>query len=153
MAVPDPLFLFSFITELVINHNSNFLKRRKKMNIALWIAQGLLALAFLLAGSMKAFLPLATLKKNMAWTNNVPAAFVRFIGVAELLGAIGLIVPAVTGIQSWLTEAAAVGLVVVMVSASVFHASRREYSNIGMNAVLLLLAAFVVLGRWTLAPL
>jgi putative oxidoreductase len=123
------------------------------MNIALWIVQGLLALAFLLAGSMKAFAPMTTVKKNMPWANDVGVPFVRFIGVAELLGGIGLILPAITGIQSWLTIAAALGLVVVMVSASVFHASRREYQNIGMNVVLLLLAAFVVLGRWALAPL
>ncbi len=123
------------------------------MNIALWIVQGLLALAFLLAGSMKAFAPLTTVRKNMSWANDVGVPFVRFIGVAELLGGIGLILPAITGIQSWLTIAAALGLVLVMVSASVFHASRREYQNIGMNVVLLLLAAFVVLGRWTLAPL
>jgi len=124
-----------------------------KMNIALWIVQGLLALAFLLAGSMKAFAPLNTVRKNMSWANDVGVPFVRFIGVAELLGGIGLILPAITGIQSWLTIAAALGLVVVMVSASVFHASRREYQNIGMNIVLLLLAAFIVLGRWALAPL
>ncbi len=123
------------------------------MNIALWIVQGLLALAFLLAGSMKAFAPLNTVRKNMSWANDVGVPFVRFIGVAELLGGIGLILPAITGIQSWLTIAAALGLVLVMVSASVFHASRREYQNIGMNVVLLLLAAFVVLGRWALAPL
>src|SRR5437870_4653156 len=123
------------------------------MNITLWIVQGLLALAFLLAGSMKAFSPLATLKKNMSWVNEVPAAFVRFIGVAELLGAIGLILPAVTGIQPWLTVAAAAGLVVVMVSAAVFHTSRREFSGLGAPVVLLLLAVFVVLGRWMLAPL
>ncbi len=123
------------------------------MNIALWIVQGLLALAFLLAGSMKAFASLNTVRKNMSWANDVGVPFVRFIGVAELLAAIGLILPAITGIQSWLTIAAAFGLVVVMVSASVFHASRREYQNIGMNVVLLLLAAFVVLGRWALAPL
>jgi len=123
------------------------------MNIALWIVQGLLALAFLLAGSMKAFAPLNTVRKNMSWANDVGVPFVRFIGVAELLGGIGLILPAITGIQSWLTIAAALGLVLVMVSASIFHASRREYQNIGMNVVLLLLAAFVVLGRWTLAPL
>ncbi len=123
------------------------------MNIALWIVQGLLALAFLLAGSMKAFAPLNTVRKNMSWANDVGVPFVRFIGVAELLGGIGLILPAITGIQSWLTIAAALGLVVVMVSASVFHASRREYQNIGMNIVLLLLAAFIVLGRWALAPL
>ena len=123
------------------------------MNITLWIVQGLLALAFLLAGSMKAFSPMATLKKNMLWTNNVPAAFVRFIGVAELLGAIGLILPAVTGIQPWLTVAAAVGLVVVMASAAVVHAARREFSGLGAPAILLLLAVFVVLGRWMLFPL
>ena len=89
----------------------------------------------------------------MTWANNFPAAFVRFIGVAELLGALGLIAPAVTGIQSWLTVAAAVGFVVVMVSASVFHTSRREYQNIGIPLVLLGLSVFVVLGRGVLVPL
>ena len=123
------------------------------VNIVLWVIQGLLALAFLLAGFMKAFMPLAVLKKNMPWVNDVPAAFVRFIGAAELLAAIGLIAPAATGIVPWLTVAAAVGLVVVMLSASVFHASRRENANIGMNVVLLLLAAFIIVGRLALAPL
>jgi len=125
----------------------------KQMNMALWAVQGLLALVFLLVGGMKAFLPLTTVKKTMRSLHDVPAALVRCIGVSELLGAIGLIVPTVTGIQPWLTVAAAVGLVVVMTSAAVFHASRREYPNIGTNVVLVLLAAFVVLGRWKLAPL
>ena len=123
------------------------------MNIALWVVQGLLALLFLMAGSMKACTPLATMRKKMTWASGFPAAFVRFLGVAELLGAIGLIAPAVTGIQSWLTVAAAVGLVVVMVSASVFHTSRREYQHIGIPLVLLGLSVFVVLGRGVLAPL
>ena len=123
------------------------------MNIALWVVQGLLALLFLMSGSMKAFTPLATMRKKMTWANDFPAAFVRFIGIAELLGAIGLIAPAVTGIQSWLTVAAAVGFVVVMVSASVFHTSRREYQHIGIPLVVLLLSMFVVLGRGVLAPL
>ena len=123
------------------------------MNIVLWIVQGLLALAFLLAGFMKTFMPVETLKKNMAWVRVVPTPFVRFIGVSEILGAIGLILPAITGIGTWLTLAAAAGLVVVMVSASIFHASRREYSSIGMNVVLLLLAALVIVGRLTFAPL
>ncbi len=123
------------------------------MNIALWVVQGLVALAFLFAGFMKTFMPLETVKKNMAFANVVPAALVRFIGVAELLGAIGLIVPAVTGIQSWLTVVAAGGLVLVMLLAAIYHASRREYSHIGANVVLLLLAAFVLVGRWVLAPL
>ena len=123
------------------------------MNIVLWVVQGLLALAFLLAGFMKATQPVANLKKNMAWVSAFPTAFVRFIGVAELLGAIGLILPALLNIQSWLTVAAAAGLVVVMASASIFHASRREYSNIGMNIVLLLLAVFIIVGRTALSPL
>jgi uncharacterized membrane protein YphA (DoxX/SURF4 family) len=118
-----------------------------QMNIVLWIVQALLALIFLMAGFMKASMPVSTLQKNMAWVSAVPASFVRFIGVAELLAAIGLILPAATHIASWLTVAAAVGLVVVMLSAAVFHASRREYSMIGVNAVLLLLAVFIVVGR------
>lgn len=123
------------------------------MNIALWVVQGLLALVFLMSGSMKAFTPLATMRKKMTWANDFPAAFVRFLGVAELLGAIGLIAPAITGIQSWLTVAAAIGFVVVMVSAFVFHTSRREFQTIGIPLVLMLLAVFVVLGRGVLAPL
>ena len=123
------------------------------MNMALWVVQGMLALAFLLAGSMKTFLPLATLRNKFSWMNNTPAAFVRFIGIAELLGAIGLILPAVTGIQPGLTVTAAFGLMVVMVCAIIFHASHREFSGMGVPLVLLLLAVFVVLGRGMLAPL
>jgi putative oxidoreductase len=123
------------------------------MNIALWIVAGLLALVFLLAGVMKAILPVEQLKQQVPWTQDVPAPFVRLIGGAEVLAAIGLILPAVTGIASWLTEAAAGGLVIVMLSAAIFHSSRKEWSTIGGNAVLLLLAAFVVLGRWMLAPI
>jgi len=122
-------------------------------NIVLWIVQGLLTLAFLLSGFTKAFQPLATVRKNMPWASDVPAPFVRFLGVAEMLGAIGLILPAITGIGTWLTVAAAAGLAVVMASASIFHASRREYSTIGMNVVLLLLAVLVIVGRLTFAPL
>ena len=123
------------------------------MNIALWIVAGLLALVFLLAGVMKALLPVEKLKKQVPWTQDVPAPFVRCIGGAEVLAAIGLILPAITDIASWLTVAAAFGLVFVMLSAAIFHGSRKEWSTIGGNTVLLLLAAFVVLGRWMLAPI
>ena len=117
-------------------------------NVVLWIVQGLLALAFLLAGSMKAFRPIETLKKTMTWVATTPASFVRFIGIAELLAAIGLILPRATGILPWLTVAAAVGLVIVMLGAAILHASRREYSHIGANAVLLLLAVFIAIGSF-----
>ena len=115
------------------------------MNMALWVVQGLLALLFLMAGSMKAFTPLASMRKKMTWANGFPAAFVRFLGVAELLGAIGLIAPAVTGIQSWLTVAAAVGFVVVMVSAS--SSILRDFAP-GILAYLLSCWAFRCLSCW-----
>ncbi|HEY7358576.1 MAG TPA: DoxX family protein, partial [Ktedonobacterales bacterium] len=70
----------------------------------------------------------------------------------EILGAIGLILPAITGIASWLVMAAAGGLAFVQLSAAVFHGSRKEWQNIGGNVVLLLLALFVLLGRWLWAP-
>jgi uncharacterized membrane protein YphA (DoxX/SURF4 family) len=123
------------------------------MVIVLWVVQGVLALAFLLSGFLKGFTPLEGLKKNMAWVGNVPAGLVRLIGIAELLGALGLILPVATGIVPVLTVAAAVGLVLVMLSAAVFHASRKEYSTIGVNAVLLLLAAFIVVGHLVWVPL
>lgn len=122
------------------------------MNIALWIVAGLLALAFLLAGIMKAFRPVESLKKNMTWVADVPTPFVRFIGIAEILAAIGLILPAVTGIQQWLVAAAAGGLVIVMLGAVILHSGRKEWQNIGGNVLLLLLAAFIVVGRVAWAP-
>ena len=122
------------------------------MTIVLWIVQGLLALAFLLAGVMKTFMPLEGLKKNMAWVGNVPAGLVRFIGIVEILGALGLILPKLTKILPQLTIVAAIGLILVMVSAVAFHATRKEYSNIGTNIVLLLLAAFIAVGYLAWVP-
>jgi putative oxidoreductase len=127
-------------------------KGKKDMSIALWIVQGLLALAFLLAGLMKSFSPLENLKKNMAWVGDVPAGLVRFIGIVEILGALGLILPKLTKIVPQLTIAAAIGLVLVMLSAAVFHARRKEFSNIGIDIVLLLLAAFVAVGYLLWVP-
>jgi putative oxidoreductase len=123
------------------------------VNIALWVVGGLLALLFGFAGGSKALRPLDAVKRSFPWANAVPAGLVRFIGVCELLGALGLILPGVTHIAPGLTVAAAGGLALVMVFAATFHASRREYPNIGMNAVLLLLALFVVVGRLAWAPL
>src|SRR5260370_12342259 len=75
------------------------------MNIVLWVLQGLMAVLFLLAGIMKAFRPLAEVRKRMSWANDVPAWFVRFIGAAEILGTLGLSLPGFTGILPWLPGA------------------------------------------------
>jgi putative oxidoreductase len=122
------------------------------MNVALWVVQGLLAVAYLAAGFMKATRPLDTLGTSMPWVKEVPSAFVRFIGIAEVLGAIGLILPLITGVLPWLTVAAAIGLVVVQVSAAIFHASRREMASLPMNLILLVLALAVAYGRLAVVP-
>jgi putative oxidoreductase len=122
------------------------------MNVALWIVQGLLAVAYLGAGVMKATQPLDQLAQRMEWASSSPPTFVRFIGIAEILGAIGLILPLATGVLPGLTVAAAVGLVLVQVAASAFHVSRNEVSVLPVNLVLLLLAVFVVYGRLAIVP-
>ena len=122
------------------------------MSVVLWIVQGLLALAFLLAGFVKTFMPLERLKQTMAWINNAPPGLVRFIGIVEILGAIGLILPELTKIVPQLTIVAAIGLGLVMVLAAIFNASRKEYRHIGVNIVLLLLAAVIVVGHLVWVP-
>ena len=123
------------------------------MIIGLWVVQGLLALLFLFAGVVKAFLPLPRVNKTFPWAKDVPPGLTRFIGGAELLGAPGIMLPAVTGILPWFTIAAASGLALVLLCAAVFHASRREFSGIGLTIILLGLSLFVVIGRLPWVPL
>jgi uncharacterized membrane protein YphA (DoxX/SURF4 family) len=123
------------------------------MNIVLWIVQILLALAFAMAGIMKVTQPLGRLETRMGWVKDVGPRGVRLIGSLEILGAIGLILPAVTGILPWLTPLAATGLALTMVGAMITHSRRGEYSSFGVNLVLLLLALFVVYGRFVIVPI
>jgi len=118
------------------------------MNIALWIVQGLLAAMFLMAGFMKASKSKDELAERMAWVNDFSPSAIKTIGVLEILGAIGLILPWATGILPWLTPLAAIGLVLTMIGAAIAHARRGEFPNIGMNVMLLLLSAFVAYGRF-----
>ena len=120
------------------------------MNIALWIVQGLLAAMYLMAGQLKAF-QTAKAKEQMPWAKNRSDAFVRFVGISELLGALGLILPIVTGILPWLTVLAAIGLTLIQLLAIITeHLPKKEYNVIPVNIVLLALAVFVIAGRWTL---
>lgn len=123
------------------------------MNIVLWVVQILLALAFAMAGIMKATQPFEKLAERMKWAKDVGLPGVRLIGVLEILGAIGLILPAITGILPWLTPVAAIGLVLTMIGAMITHGRRGEFPNMGFNLVLLLLAVFIVYGRFVAAPL
>jgi len=122
------------------------------MNIVLWIAQGLLAAMYLTVGSMKAFQPAKVRKSpQMTWAHGQPDNYIRFVGTTEALGALGLILPLVTGILPWLTVLAGIGLTLVQLLA-IFteHLPKKEYKVIPLNIILLILAVFVVLGRWTL---
>ncbi|MEV6712850.1 DoxX family protein [Lentzea sp. NPDC051208] len=119
------------------------------MNVTLWIIASVLAVAFLLAGAMKLAQPKEKLAASgMAWTGDFSAGAVKGIGAVEVLGAIGLILPAALGIAPVLTALAATGLAVTMLGAAIVHARRKENQMIGVNVVLLLLAAVVAWGRF-----
>jgi uncharacterized membrane protein len=118
------------------------------MNVVLWIVQGLLAAAFAMAGVTKSTQPKDKLAERLPWVEDFSPATVRFIGIVELAAALGLILPAATGIAPILTPLAATGLAVVMVLAAITHARRKEPSGIAVNAVLFALAAFVAWGRF-----
>ena len=120
------------------------------MNIALWVVAGLLALAFGGAGFMKLTTPKEKLAENpnMAWTQDFSAGLIKFIGAAEVAGALGLVLPQAFGIAEVLTPLAAVGLVIIMLGAIVTHARRKEFPAIGFNVILGALAAFVAIGRF-----
>ncbi len=125
------------------------------MKYALWIVQVLLALAFLAAGSMKILTPYESLLESLPWVEVFSAIpwVITIIGIIEVLGAIGLILPALTRILPLLTPLAGAGLALTMVGAAILHASRGEWGNIVPNTVLLLLASFVVYGRYKLLPI
>ncbi len=120
------------------------------MNIALWIVQALLALLFLLAGGMKLVLPIEEMTKQMPLP--LPGLFLRFTGIVEVLGAIGLILPWLLRIRPGLTPLAAAGLVTVMIGATVYTLAAGDIASALIPLVVGLLSAFVAYGRWRLAP-
>ena len=122
------------------------------MNIYLWIAQGLLIGMFFMAGLAKAMQPKEKLKSNMPWVEDVSDRNVKLIGISQVLAAIGLILPQLTGILPWLTPLAAACLVLTMIGAMSLHYRRAEWLPMAINFVLLLLAAFVAYGRFVLVP-
>jgi putative oxidoreductase len=127
------------------------------MHIALWVVQVLLAFAFFMAGGTKVAQPIEELAKQMAFVSEMPALVVRFIGLSEVLGAIGLIgliVPAATRIKPELTKVAAGLLAVVMLLAFLSHfVLTSDPSHAPPSLVLGLLSAFVAWGRHKKAPI
>jgi uncharacterized membrane protein len=119
------------------------------VNVVLWIVAAVLAAVFLASGVIKVVQPREKLiASGMGWAGSIPAGAVKLLGALEILGAIGLILPAVTGIAPILVPLAAAGLVLVMIGGIVVHARRGETPMIAANAVLLILAALVAWGRF-----
>ena len=118
------------------------------MNLALWIVQVLLAMVFLFAGGMKLVSPIEELTAQMP----LPGWFVRFIGVVEVLGAIGIVLPWLLRIRPVLTPLAAAGLVILMIGATVFTLWVADPAMALVPLMVGLLAAFVAYGRWRLTP-
>jgi hypothetical protein len=119
------------------------------MNVVLWIIAGVLAVVFLAAGSMKLTQPKEKLAEaGMAWTEDFSPGMVKFIGAVELLGAVGLILPAVLDIAPVLVPLAALGLALVMLGGVIVHVRRKEMPMMVPGLVLLVLSALVAWGRF-----
>lgn len=123
------------------------------MNIALWIVQALLAIAFLAAGILKTVTPVDQMAAQAAWVSAVPAFVPKLAGISEILGAVGLLLPSVTRIKPMLTPLAALGLLTVMLLAALLHLSLGELGELVINLVLGSLALFVAWGRGKKLPL
>ena len=120
------------------------------MNIAMWIVQGLLAALFLFAGGMKLVMPIEEMLKQMPVP--LPGWFLRFTGIVEVLGALGLILPLLLRIRPGLTPLAAAGLVIVMLGATAYNLAAGDVATALITLVIGLLCAFVAYGRWRLTP-
>jgi uncharacterized membrane protein YphA (DoxX/SURF4 family) len=118
------------------------------MNIALWIIQTLLALLFLFAGGMKLILPIEEMTQQMA----MPGPFLRFIGVCEVLGGLGLVLPWLVGVRPGLTPLAAAGLVIIMIGATATTIIIGQVVTSILPLVVGILCLFVAYGRWRLVP-
>jgi hypothetical protein len=120
----------------------------RKTILLLWTVQGLLAALFLFAGGMKLVLP----AEALAQQSHMPGLFMKFIGAAEILGAIGLILPGLLGIRPGLTSLAGAGLVIIMIGATLLTLAGGNIAPAVMPLVVGLLSAFVAYGRWRLTP-
>jgi uncharacterized membrane protein YphA (DoxX/SURF4 family) len=118
------------------------------MLIAVWVASGLLAFAYLIAGGAKVFTGYDKVQDRMTWTSHAKPWHVKVVGTLEILAVIGLIVPPLTGILPILAPIAAVGLVVLQAVAIIVHFRIGEGKKIAMNVLLLLLALFVAVARF-----
>ncbi len=120
------------------------------MSVLLWVLQVLLAVAFLAHGLLLLFPPAEIADQMNA---SLPRGFWLFLGVAEVVAAVGLTLPGISRIQPWLVPTAAAGLMIVMISATIYHIGRGEYTSAAITAILLVFATFVAYMRWRVVPI
>ncbi len=138
---------FALTRELGAKNMTNTASKNNGLNIALWIVQVLLFAAFVISGFMLLSSPITQLSSTLPWVTSVPEMLVRFIGLAEFLGGLGLLLPSISKIQPQLTPIAAASLILVMLLAAIFHITRGEASMILPSLILGVLCAFVAWGR------
>ncbi|HEY5826452.1 MAG TPA: DoxX family protein [Cyclobacteriaceae bacterium] len=125
----------------------------KTLHIILWIVQLLLASSMIWASSVKLFQPVSQVAVMWPWAGEVSEAFLKFTGVVDLIGALGLILPSLLRIQPKLTPIAALAIILLMICASIFHISRGEGANIAPNILFAIMAAFIAWGRFRKAAI
>ena len=127
---------------------------RNWLNVALWIIQILLAIGYAIAGIMKIVSPISDLAMEMAYAADVPEWFVRTVGVLEVAGAVGIIMPAITKIMTWLVPLTAICFSLIQVTAIFIHANYGETAQfLAINLTLLAMSLFVLWGRWKKLPI
>jgi hypothetical protein len=132
---------------------ANQQKSSKIIHLILWIVQVVLAASFVWAGLMKLFQPTEKLSAMWPWAGEVPVALLKLTGIVDLLGAVGLILPSLFRIKPKLTPIAAIGVIVLMLCAGIFHIVRGEASVIWVNIAFAAMAAFIAWGRLKKAPI
>lgn len=128
-------------------------KQSGPLNIGLWIAQWLFAVSFVGAALMKLAMPITQLAAMWPWTGELAPNLVRLLGVIDLFGGLGVLLPSLTRIQPRVTVATAVACIALQLCASVFHASRSEFSALPVNVVFIAIAVFIAWGRWSGHPI
>lgn len=128
-------------------------KRERNIKLSIWVVQSLLAGIFMMAGFMKTTLPIDSLGQSHPWANQVPDLLVRFIGVVELLGGIGLLLPAMLRYRPEWSNYSAMGLVLLMVVAMVYHLVKAEYGAVPTNIILASFGIYVLWGRYKKDPI
>lgn len=127
-------------------------KQRGALKIGLWIAQWLFAVSFVGAALMKLAMPIAQLAAMWPWTGELAPILVRLLGVIDLLGGIGVLLPSLTRIKPRVTVVTAVACIALQLCAIAFHASRGELSALPVNVAFIAIAIFIAWGRWSGHP-